>query len=63
MSPFLHRYINRAAISAFSSAKHLRLIRHTMVYVSHLRETQILSRQHYIARTEAFFVAFSLLTT
>ena len=49
LSPFLHRLINSAGISAFNTAKDMQLIRHNMLYVSRLRALQLSSRQRYIA--------------
>ena len=54
--------INRARITAHNTATHMQLIGYKMLDVSHLCALQLSSRQHYIARTGPFYVAFWLFT-
>ena len=56
--PFLHPLINRAGIAENNTATYMRLISYNLFDVSYLRALQLLSRQHYIAQTGPFYVAF-----
>ena len=56
--PFLYRLINRAGITAHTTATHMQLIGYNMLDVSCLRALQLSSRQRYIAQTGPFQVAF-----
>ena len=56
--PFLHRLINIARITAHNTATHMQLIRYNMLDVSRLHALHLSSRQHYIAQTGPFYVAF-----
>ena len=61
--PFWYRLINRVGITAHNTATHMQLIGYNMFDVSRLCALQLLSRQWYIARTGAFYIAFWRFTT
>ena len=52
------RLSNIAGITANNTATYMQLISYNMFDVSRLRALQLLSRQHYIAQTGPFYVAF-----
>ena len=45
------------------TATHMQLIGYSMLDVSHIRALQLSSRQHYIAQTGPFYIAFRRFTT